>query len=118
MSCRFRLGQETIWSPSAEAGRLYVAMTRCLAAGGGRPTGVKMIAEDIFDIDMEPFTDLVEVVYKEYFSSGDRVYRGQLHGWLLTSLVLLTRIGVTVNPSGDEERDLLLDVCEHAEEMP
>ena len=118
MSCRFAIGAETIWTPPAEAGRLYVGMTKCLAAGEARPTGVTTIAEDVFEIGWEPFAALVEVVYKEYFNSSDHVYRSQLHGWLLTSVVLLARAGVTVNPSTDEERGLLEDVCEHAKAMP
>ncbi|MEV5704477.1 DUF6086 family protein [Actinoallomurus sp. NPDC052274] len=118
MSCLFRVGEETVWAPSAEAGRLYVGMTKCLAAGGGRATGVRTVAEDVFEIDPQPFDALVEVAYKEYFASTNQVYRSQLHGWLLTSLVLLARAGVTVTPSTEEEREFVEDICEHAKAMP
>ncbi|MCO5996301.1 DUF6086 family protein [Actinoallomurus rhizosphaericola] len=118
MSCLFRIGEESVWTPSAEAGRLYVGMTKCLAAGGGRATGVRTIAEDVFEIAPEPFGALVEVAYKEYFNSTNRVYRSQLHGWLLTSLVLLARAGRPVTPSNDEEREFVEDISEHAKAMP
>ncbi|MEV5748378.1 DUF6086 family protein [Actinoallomurus sp. NPDC052308] len=118
VGCLFRVGGETVWAPSAEAGRLYVGMTKCLAAGGGRATGVRTVAEDVFEIDPQPFDTLVEVAYKEYFASTNRVYRSQLHGWLLTSLVLLARAGVTVTPSTDEEREFVEHICEHAKAMP
>jgi Family of unknown function (DUF6086) len=118
VSCLFKVGEETVWTPAAEAGRLYVGMTKCLAAGAGRPSGMRTLAEDVFEIDPEPFGAFVEVVHKEYFNSTNRVYRSQLHGWLLTSLVLLARAGIAVTPSTDEEREFVEDIAEHAKAMP
>lgn len=118
VNCLFKAGQGTIWSASVQAGRLYVATTKCLAAGGGHPSGLKTLAEDVFELDPRPFADLVSVVYKEYFASTDHVYRGLLHGWLLTSLVLLARVDVTVDAQTDQERELVRDMCEHAKAMP
>lgn len=118
MECVFRVGHETIWNPSTDAGHLYVGMTKCLAAGGGNPAGLTVIADGVYELDPEPFGALVELAYKDYFSVANRVYRSQLHGWLLTSLVLLARMGATVTPANDEERRFIEDVCEHAKAMP
>lgn len=92
----FDVGDETIWSPPLNVGRLYIGLTACIAGMEGCGTGLSAIADDMYEIDVPAFRVLVERVYKSFCSTGHHVYRGQLQGWLLTSLVLLKRAGVSV----------------------
>jgi hypothetical protein len=114
----FDVGDKTIWSPSLRTGRLYVGLSNCLAEIEGRPTGLSAIAEDMYEIETESFHALVDRVFKDFFSTDHHVYRSQLRGWLLTSLVLLKRTGVVITPASEDERELLQDLDAFAEAMP
>jgi hypothetical protein len=114
----FDVGDETVWSPSLRTGRLYVGLTRCLSEVTGRPAGLNAVADDMYEIAMEPFRTLADAVYEDFRSTDHLVYRGQLRGWLLTSLVLLRRAGSPLPIIDDDERDLQQDLAAYAKAMP
>lgn len=118
MSYVFDVGDETIWSPSLRTGRLFVGLTDCLAELEGRPTGLSAISSDMYEIDPKTFEVLVREMFGNYHSTDNYVYRSQLGGWLLTSLVLLKRIGSEVMPANDDERLFLEGADEYAKAMP
>jgi hypothetical protein len=113
----FDVGDETVWSPSLRTGRLFVGLTRYLAELTGRPTGLDTIADDMYEIEVEPFQSLVNAVYEDFRSTEHLVYRGQLRGWLLTSLVLLERAGGPLPALGDEP-ELQEELAGYAKAMP
>jgi hypothetical protein len=114
----FDVGDETVWSPSLRTGRLYVGLTRCLADITGRPTGLNAVADDMYEIEVEAFQTLIGAVYEDFRSTDHPVYRGQLRGWLLTSLVLLQRTGSPLPAIDDPERELQQDLATYAKAMP
>lgn len=115
----FDVDDETVWSPSLSTGRLYVGMTNCIAEIEGCGTGLSAIADDMYEIDLSDFRGLVERVYKSYCSTRNHIYRGQLHGWLLTSLVLLKRSGVSIETTpGDADESLWGQIDRYEKAMP
>jgi hypothetical protein len=113
----FDVGDETVWNPSLRTGRLFVGLTRYLAELTSRPTGLNAVANDMYEIEVKPFRILVNAVYEDFRSTDHLVYRGQLRGWLLTSLVLLDRAGGPLPALGDEP-ELQQDLTGYAKAMP
>jgi hypothetical protein len=118
MSYIFDIGDETIWSPSLRTGRLYIGLTNCIADLEGRPSGLVANAEDMYALEPEAFQSLVEAVYANFFSTDHHVYRGQLRGWLLTSLVLLQRAGSDLPPAEERDEDFQQALAAYAKSMP
>jgi hypothetical protein len=118
MSYIFDIGDETIWSPSLRTGRLYVGLTNCIADLDGRPSGLVANAEDMYAVEPGDFRSLVDAVYANFFSTDHHVYRGQLRGWLLTSLVLLQRAHLDLPSAMEPDEDLRQDLAAYAKSMP
>jgi hypothetical protein len=114
----FDVGDKTVWSPSLRTGRLYVGLTRCIADITDQPTGLNAVADDMYEIEIEAFQTLVNAVYQDFRSTDHPVYRGQLRGWLLTSLVLLQRAGSPLPAIDDAEPGLQQDLAGYAKAMP
>lgn len=114
----FDVGEETVWSPSARAGRLYVWLTESFSEMEGCETGLLAVADDMYEIDVPVLHALVTRVYRAFFSSEHSVYPGPLQGWILTSLVLLGRAGITVTPQSPDEEALLAQVSSYEKAMP
>jgi Family of unknown function (DUF6086) len=114
----FDVGDETVWSPSLRTGRLYVGLTSCLADLTGLPTGLSAVADDMYEIEIEPFRTLVDAVAQDFHSTDHPVYRGQLRGWLVTSLVLLRRAGRPLPAVDDADRELPQEQAAYAKAMP
>src|SRR5690348_16522687 len=118
MSYIFEIGDETVWSPSLRTGRLYAELTHCIADLEGLPSGLIANAEDMYALEPETFRSLVGAVYASFVSTDHHVYRGQLHGWLLTSLVLLQRSHLDLPTALEPDEDLRQDLAAYAESMP
>ncbi|MDN3351355.1 DUF6086 family protein [Actinomadura sp. DC4] len=118
MSYIFDIGDETIWSPSLRTGRLYVGLTTCIADLEGRPSGLVANAEDMYALEPGEFRSLVEAVHANFFSTEHQVYRGQLRGWLMTSLVLLQRAHLDLPVANEPDEDLQQDLAVYAKSMP
>lgn len=118
MSYIFDMGDETVWSPSLRTGRLYVGLTNCIADLQGRPSGLVANAEDMYALDPDEFRSLVDAVYANFSSTDHHVYRGQLRGWLLTSLVLLQRAHLDLPIVKATDEDLQQDLAAYAKSMP
>lgn len=115
----FDVDDETVWSPSLSTGRLYVGLTNCIAEIENCGTGLTAIADDMYEIDLPDFRVLVERVYKSYCSTRHHIYRGQLNGWILTSLVLLKRGGGSVEKTpGDADEPLWGQIDTYEKAMP
>ncbi|NYI07237.1 DUF6086 family protein [Allostreptomyces psammosilenae] len=117
MSYVFDVNDQTVWSPSLRLGRLYVSLTECIGQLMGCPTGLVPVAGDMFNIDVEQFRGFVRTVFDDYFSTDHPVYRQQLRGFLLTSLVMLGRGGVSLEAASDEQRALLAEAELHGRSM-
>jgi hypothetical protein len=72
----------------------------------------------MYEIEIEAFQTLVNAVYQDFRSTNHPVYRGQLRGWLLTSLVLLQRAGSPLPAIDDAEPGLQQDLAGYAKAMP
>lgn len=92
MSYTFDFNDEVIWSPARRVGRLYVGIAGALSEMISVPHGMSAMAEDYYEIDSAAFRGFVESVMRE-FSSGHPVSGALLDGFLITSSVLLERMG-------------------------
>ncbi|MEU5096953.1 DUF6086 family protein [Streptomyces sp. NPDC020996] len=117
MSYVFDVEDETVWSPSLRVGEWYVSLTESSARILGCPHGLHPIANDMYVINPEPFEIFTHSLHREYFSTGHPVLRAQIHGILLTSVVLLERAGIRINPIDEEQRALQLEVQEMGQSM-
>ncbi|MEU8804444.1 DUF6086 family protein [Spirillospora sp. NPDC048819] len=114
----FDIDDETVWSPSLRAGALYVGLAEAMARSMKRPTGLKAVAEDMYDIDLPTFNEFTGALLEEYFSSNHAVIREMLRGVLLASLVMLQRGGVRSVPENKEQESIWSTLHDFALSMP
>ncbi|WP_433577958.1 DUF6086 family protein [Nocardia brasiliensis] len=105
MSYVFEIGDETVWSPSLRVGDLYVRMLREVASVLGMPAGLSAVASDMWNIDIEVFGELVNLMHETYFTSSHHVLKALIGGVLAPSLVILERGGLGIPPRTEEERE-------------
>jgi hypothetical protein len=118
MSYIFEIGEDTVWSPALRVGELYVVSTRCIADARNQPTGLVAIANDMYKIDLPAFERLTRSVLSEYLLSNHPIYREQLRPWLLASLVMLQRGGVSIDPESNEQANFIRQAEGYARSMP
>ena len=118
MSYIFDVGEDTVWSPSLRIGRLYVALTNCVAGEGGGGTGLDAIADDMYQIDLPAFEAVVKAAYDDFFSTDHPIHRELLRGWLAVSVVLLERAGTPIEARTEEQKSFLLEAQDYARSMP
>jgi hypothetical protein len=95
----FESEDKVVWSPASRVGRLFVALADALSAMLSVPHGLSPMAEDYYEIERSQFRDFVEALNREY--PEHRVSRSILRGFLLTSLVMLDRMGASVQEELD-----------------
>ncbi|MFG1794441.1 DUF6086 family protein [Nocardia sp. NPDC049149] len=105
MSYIFDINDETVWSPSLRVGDLYVRMLKDVGTVLGAETGLSAVSSDMWDIDIDAFGDLVSLMHKTYFGSGNQLFRLLIEGVLAPSIVILERGGKKIHPETTEERE-------------
>jgi Family of unknown function (DUF6086) len=114
----FDVGDETVWSPALRVGELFVGQLRLAAISVKQETGLKAVASDMYEIDIEEFELFVRKMFNEYSSSNNFIYRELLRGMLATSLVLLERAGVVIEPVTDDQRSFIGELDAYSRAMP
>lgn len=118
MSYIFDVDEETVWSPALRVGELYVGSTWCIAKVHDKPTGLIMEAGDPYQIDIPAFESLTRSVLGEYFISNHPICREQVRPWLLISVAILKRVGVSMGPETNEHADFIRQADAYARSMP
>lgn len=118
MGYAFDVADATVWSPSLNVGATYVAMTQTFASLGGLDTGLTTITDDTYEIAPPAFSDLVRYWFDRFSSTTHPIYRALIRGWLLTSLVLLERAGMPIQPTTDEQRSITTEAKDLSRSMP
>jgi uncharacterized protein DUF6086 len=103
----FDIDDDTVWSPSLQVGDLYVRFLGQLAEMLGLPTGLVANASDMYDIDIDPFENLVKRLFEVYFSSGHPVLRGMIGSVLAPSVVILDRGGRPLVAATAEQQEYI-----------
>ncbi|MFE4965219.1 DUF6086 family protein [Streptomyces sp. NPDC056660] len=100
MSYPFEYGDETLWDAGYHSGKLYHALAQGAAGFLGVPSGLTATPQGSCAVDGAVFRVFVHRLYDQYASSSHEVLRELGHGLLVTSLVLLDRIGerITLRP--------------------
>ena len=118
MGCVFDIGDETVWSPSLRVGQLYARLLGTLGEFFDRPVGLQYIATDMFELDLSLFSDFVHFLMESYQATEHPIYRSEIGGVLLVSIVLLERGGASFDARNSLEQDLLNDARALSESMP
>ncbi|KUJ66985.1 hypothetical protein ACZ90_31705 [Streptomyces albus subsp. albus] len=118
MSYIFDIDDETVWSPSLRVGRMFVELARCTSALWEIETGLIRNASDMYEINLDDFKAFTDRLLQEYFSTDHPIYRDQLRGVLMPSVVLLERGGIPVDYETPEQKRLLSHVSDYAKMMP
>jgi hypothetical protein len=119
MSYIFMVGDEQVWSPALNIGKLYVDMAASLAGNtefSGISTGLVPMASDFYRIDVDIFAGFVRALLAGSVVRNS-TYRELMHGFIVVSLVILDRAGVSVEPLDESQRDLFDAKAEMAKSM-
>ncbi|MFF7053319.1 DUF6086 family protein [Streptomyces griseorubiginosus] len=96
MSYPFEFDHETVWDAGYHSGQLYASLAQGAAGFLDVPSGLTPTPQGGCAVDREEFQTLVERLYGLYVSTSSEVLRELAHGLLVTSLVLLDRVGGTI----------------------
>ncbi|MEU2564294.1 DUF6086 family protein [Streptomyces longispororuber] len=96
MSCYFQVGEEEIWNPSNSLARLFLSQAEVLSNFVGRESGLGEIIEDECEVDPQIFTGFVDSLVNEYQDSNNQALRSLIHGFTTVALVLVERMGGSV----------------------
>ncbi|MGW0414103.1 DUF6086 family protein [Streptomyces collinus] len=100
MSYPFEHGDETLWDAGYRSGRLYHALAEGAAGVLDVPSGLTHTPQGSCAVDREVFQAFTGRLYDLYASTRNEMLRELGHSVLVTSLVLLDRVGgqVAVSP--------------------
>lgn len=93
MSYPFEHGGETLWDAGYSSGRLYHALAEGAAGFLDVPSGLTHTPQGSCAVDREVFQVFTARLYDLYASTYNETLRELGHGVLVTSLVLLDRVG-------------------------
>ncbi|GGN60296.1 DUF6086 family protein [Streptomyces kronopolitis] len=110
MSYYFEASGHTVWDPSLRIGKWYLSFAESAADLVHRPTGLKPSDDDTCAVDVQVFRQFVEGLLECYASTRHPVQHGLMRGVLLTSLVMLERVGVEMSPKSEREASILEEV--------
>jgi hypothetical protein len=103
----FDVGGDTVWSPALRVGDLYVRFLRELAETLEVPTGLKAMASDMYEIDIDLYENLVQRLFEFCFSTDHPVLRGLVESVLAPSVVVLERGGRPLRPRSVVEEEFI-----------
>jgi hypothetical protein len=112
MSYAFRARGAYVWDPASRVGRMFVGLTQGASAAMGLASGLTANQDDTCDIDVDVFKLFVDELRRWYFSTQHPVQHHLLRGVLLTSLVLLNRSGISIEPASAAEEIVYNDAIE------
>lgn len=113
------VGDKQVWSPALNFGKLYVDMAASLAGNtefSGLSTGLTPMASDFYRIDVDVFADFIRALLAGSVVRNS-TYRELMRGFIVVSLVMLDRSGISVEPLDESQRDLFDAKAETAKSM-
>lgn len=97
MSYYFEKAGDTLWNPSLQVGKLFVALADAAAGTLQMPSGLSPADNDTCAVEVEVFERFAAALRKTYFSTGSQIHREMIRTLLLASLVMLERAGVVIS---------------------
>jgi Family of unknown function (DUF6086) len=111
----FKIGDEVIWSPSAQAAELFLGGIGATARVLELPSGITDLGGgDWFDIDRVTFPALVEAMLRAFTASSHWQYRLMLGSTLAVSLSVLYQADIEVQAHNEQERKALAQLRDAA----
>lgn len=97
MSQYFYVGDEVVWNPSNDVGRLFLRSAQALAPdvelGIGISPADHIANADVWAIDLPVFKAFVDALVDRYQSSSHVILRSLIEGFIATALVMIERGG-------------------------
>ena len=103
MSYIFEWSGETLWSPALRVGKLYVTLADALADVVSVPHGLSAMASDFYVVDRDQLAEFIAAL-QAWLPRGHPVGDALLGGFLITSLVLLERMGTALEVDAETRR--------------
>ena len=106
MSYPFEHGDETLWDAGYHSGQLYASLARGAAEFLEVPSGLTPTREGACEVDPAAFPAFTARLYDLYASTHSDVLHGLADGLLVTSLVLVERVGGSIALRAEHEASL------------
>jgi Family of unknown function (DUF6086) len=91
-----------VWVPARDVGKFFIATAEDLADIMGVPTGLEKLAEDWYRINSQIFAEFVAKVVMQTWHHS--VYKELVRGFVAVLVILLGKIGMTVEAEAYAER--------------
>ncbi|MEV7687184.1 DUF6086 family protein [Streptomyces bungoensis] len=106
MSYPFEYGDRTLWDAGYHSGQLYVSLARGAAGFLEVRSGLTPTPQGGCAVDREEFQAFVQRLYELCTPGSNEVLRELGHGLLVTSLVLLDRVGARITVRAEDTKAL------------
>ncbi|WP_139320746.1 DUF6086 family protein [Saccharomonospora sp. CUA-673] len=107
MSYVFDIGRETVWSPANTTGRVYTGLLTLANEAFELDPGANVISSDYYEFEPNAFTAFVNRLLEIYENDDPAPLVTMLHGFLKISIVMATRAGLSLSPTGERGRAII-----------
>lgn len=104
MSMTFQIGDNVLWAPSIQVGRLFKGQADVIASVFAVPSGVGDVIDDECEIEPAVFVNFVAQLAKQYQGTAHPILRSLLVGFVGTSMVLVERAGLALPDLPPDQR--------------
>jgi hypothetical protein len=117
LSYPFEYGNETPWDAGYHSGQLYASFVQGAAEFLEVPSGLTPTREGGCEVDPAALQEFTARLYRLYSSTNSDVLRGLTQGLLVTSLVLMERVGTAITLRPEHEAYLREQMTAFAHSM-
>lgn len=96
MSMAFHDGDDVLWSPSNQVGRLFKGQAEVIASVFDIPSGLGDIIEDECDIDPVLFGKFLSQLVRQHDTTAHPILKSLIVGFIGPALVLADRAGLSL----------------------
>jgi hypothetical protein len=100
----FDLGEQTLWSPSNGAARMFLRQVVVFEAELGLPSGIGPMQDDECQIDPIALGTFVDTLLQQHVRTDHAVLIALSEGFIATMLVLAQRAGIELTWPTDDTR--------------